>query len=117
MERRFGAEGLHATSVHPGGIFTNLARHLTPEMVQGMMMPGMEKALKSPEQGAATTVWAAIGKQWEGQGGKYLEDCSVSEPFQPREGIPLTPGYAPHAYDEAAAKQLWDVSVQLVGLQ
>lgn len=72
-------------------------------------------AVKTPEQGAATTVWAAIGKQWEGCGGKYLEDCSVSEPVQAGVISPIAPGYAPHAYDVEAAKQLWDLSAKLVG--
>lgn len=94
---------------------TGLGRHLDAEVIKGMMTPGMEKAMKSPEQGAATTVWAAIGKQWEGCGGKYLEDCSISKPFQEGDASPLAPGYAPHAYDVEAARQLWDVSVKLVG--
>ena len=54
------------------------------------------------------------------QGGKYLEDCSVSKPFKENDPSykdrgPLVPGYAPHAYDEQAARQLWDVSAKLVG--
>ena len=61
--------GLHATAVHPGGILTQLARHLDPALVKGMVTPEMELQLKSPEQGAATTVWAAVSKTWEGTGG------------------------------------------------
>ena len=122
VERRFGSQGLHATSVHPGGIFTNLPRHLDPETVKGMMTPAMETVIKSPEQGAATTVWAAIGKEWEGKGGKYLEDCGVSKPFEAdapdSKGLgPLAVGHAPHIYDEPAAKQLWEISMRMVGLE
>ncbi len=101
---------------------TNLPRHLDPQTLKSMVTPAMLLAMKSPEQGAATTVWAAVGKQWEGKGGKFLEDCSVSEPFvadDPRhEGWgPMAPGYAPHVYDQQAAQQLWEVSLKLVGLQ
>ena len=72
--------------------------------------------MKSPEQGAATTVWAAISKDWESKGGVYLEDCDVSPPLQAGDVSPLAKGYNPWAYDEAAAKQLWDISNNLVGL-
>ena len=58
-------QGLHATAVMPGGIKTELSRHVqaaNPTWVQNIMKDErVVKALKSPEQGAATTVWAAIG--------------------------------------------------------
>ena len=73
--------GLHATAVHPGLIMTALGKHLDPAEAKSLMTPEVLAAMKSPEQGAATTVWAAVGRQWEGVGGKYLEDCSVSQPF------------------------------------
>ena len=70
--------------------------------------------MKSPAQGAATSVYAAISKDWEGKGGKYLEDCAESEPV--KGAHPTSPGYAPHAYDAEAAEKLWEVSLKLVGL-
>ena len=98
-----------------------MARHVPEDALKGMMTPAMALVLKSPEQGAATTVWAAIGKEWEGQGGKYLEDCSVSEPFadDPRfkDWGPIAPGYAPYIYDQDAAKQLWELSEKLTRWQ
>ncbi|KAL3134265.1 hypothetical protein ABBQ38_006529 [Trebouxia sp. C0009 RCD-2024] len=111
IERRYGSKGLHATSVMPGGIMTPLARHMDPGNVEAMLTPELKAKVKSLEQGAATTVWAAIGKHWEGKGGKYLEDCGVSQPFQEGDVIK---GYAPHAYEEEASKKLWDVSLKLV---
>ena len=72
---------------------------------------------KSPEQGAATTVWAAVGAEWRTKGGKYLEDCQISPPVEDKENLsPLDVGYKPYAYDEGAAKKLWGVSNELVGL-
>lgn len=76
--------------------------------------PDKQRRFKSPEQGAATTVWAAVSKDWEGKGGKYLEDCKVAEEKKSEDEWG---GVAPHAYDVEAAKRLWDVSMQLVGLQ
>ena len=68
--------GLHATAVHPGGIATALARHMDPAVVQTMMTPELVQLMKSPEQGAATTVWAAVSKTWEGTGGATKHPCS-----------------------------------------
>jgi NAD(P)-dependent dehydrogenase (short-subunit alcohol dehydrogenase family) len=121
IERRYGSQGLHATSVMPGGIFTELARHVVitdPAFVERLMKSDVvKKVMKNAEQGAATTVCAAIGKEWEGKGGKYLEDCRVAPATDPSNTVPMAPGYADHAYDEAAAQKLWDVSLQLVGLE
>jgi NAD(P)-dependent dehydrogenase (short-subunit alcohol dehydrogenase family) len=76
LDRRYGQKGLHATSLHPGAINTDLPRHLGPEWVQKLLSDeNIVRTLKSTEQGAATTVLAAIGKQWEDRGGRYLEDC------------------------------------------
>ena len=81
------------------------------------MTDDMKRVLKDPEQGAATTVWAAVGQDWKAKGGKYLENCQVSEPAPHLEGLsPSLPGYAPHIYDQDAARKLWKVSNQVVGL-
>ena len=93
---------------------TELGRHLDPAVVEKFMTPEFKQSMKSPQQGAATTVWAAIGKEWEGKGGKYLNDCTVAD--TPQEGE-VNLGHAPHAYDVEAAEKLWNVSMQLVGLQ
>ena len=114
IEHRYGSQGLHATSVMPGGIMTELGRHMDPSLVDKFMTPELKKSMKSPEQGAATTVWAAIGREWEGKGGKYLNDCAIAG--TPQEGE-VNLGYAPYAYDAEASKRLWEVSMQLVGLQ
>lgn len=108
IERRYGHRGLHATSVHPGGIMTELARHISPEALAGFTSnPGLMKNLKSPEQGAATTVWAAIGKQWEGTGGKYLLDCTVGEDGK---------GCVAHTYKPEDEARLWKDSLKIVGV-
>ncbi|KAF7563686.1 hypothetical protein G7046_g468 [Stylonectria norvegica] len=80
IDRRYGSRGLHATSIHPGVVATGIGQHLPSEELAGMLKDErLLKELKSPEQGAATTVCAAIGKEWEGQGGKYLLDCAEAE--------------------------------------
>lgn len=92
---------------------TPLARHMAEEDLKAFGTPDKQRMFKNPEQGAATTVWAAVAPEWEGKGGKYLEDCRVAEEVKSKDEWG---GYAPHAYDVQAAKKSWHVSLQLVGL-
>ena len=126
IERRFSCQGLHVWSLHPGGIRTQLNQTgLNPQSISDLMMAvrfgimNVKRNLMSPEQGAATTVWAAAGKDLEGRGGKYLERCAISQPVKEgfdvkRDG--LEPGHGLWAYDETDAKRLWEMSMELVGL-
>lgn len=100
LERRYGSQDLHAWSLHPGGVFTGLSKHFSEEARQNLAKDEqVDKAAKSVEQGAVTTVWAAAAKALEGPGGRYLEDCQISKPVQSG-ASQYAPGYAPHAYDE-----------------
>lgn len=73
------------------------------------------KVFKTPAQGAATPVWAAVSPHFEdiGNGGRFLGDVGESRPF--REGDAMEdPTYAPHAYDPASEERLWDMSCNLL---
>ena len=72
--------------------------------------------VKSVEQGAATTVWGATSNSLEGQGGKYLEDCQIAEPWDPSAGQ-WAPGHGSFAYNVGKATKLWDVSLEMVGIK
>ena len=116
FERRYGSQGLHAWSVHPGGIRTGLQRFSVADYLTIFKSGVMDtlNVMMSPEQGASTSVWAAVGRQLEGQGGKYLERNRISEPV--KKGFkPIDPGHAPWAYDGDKAKSLYDKSLRLVG--
>lgn len=117
IERRFSAQGVHATAVNPGVIMgTGLNRKTPPEQMAAVFTsPALVNSLKSPHQGAATTVWAATAKAWEGVGGKFLENVQVAVPYDESKG-PLSPGYAEYAYDEDASGKLWVESLKLIGL-
>ena len=117
LDRRGAEQGVRAFAVHPGGILTPLQRHMgREEMIalkwideDGKGNPGF----KTPEQGAATQVWAATSPQLEGKGGVYCEDCDIAEPAQedgPRVGV------KDYAVDPEEAKRLWDLSVELTGV-
>jgi NAD(P)-dependent dehydrogenase (short-subunit alcohol dehydrogenase family) len=115
IERRFGRRGLHGLSVHPGLIFTGLQRFVDDGVMEEWRKPGMKAYLKTEEQGAATVVVAAVGREWEGKGGVYLEDCRESGPAG--EGFrTVDPGYTMHIWDRESAERLWEVSRRLVGL-
>ena len=116
LDRRYGGKGLHGLSVMPGGIMTGLQTHV-PEPVKKAWSTNemMTNFTKSPEQGAATTIYAVLSKEWEGKGGRYLEDCAEAELV---EGSgPISLGYAAHAYNEEGEKRLWVDSLRFVGLK
>lgn len=118
IERVYGHQGLHGLSLHPGGIATGLQKTFDMAGVLAAY-PWIQKTVKDVPQGAATTVWAAVGKIWEGKGGVYLEDCQVAKPawalYGPTEDGGYS-GYAPHAYDPESEERLWEVSAKLLGL-
>ncbi|WAO93487.1 Short-chain dehydrogenase/reductase SDR [Fusarium falciforme] len=114
IKRRYGPHHLHATSIHPGIIQTGLTQHMPPDAFKGIEF--LYPTIKSVEQGAATSVWAAVGKAWEHKGGKYLVNCAVAEPYAEGDDKFSAPGYAPYAYDVEEAKRLWSDSLKLVGL-
>lgn len=114
LERRLGPRGVHAFAVHPGGIMTNLARHLGEEdlnMLRARVEAG-QITLKTVEAGAATSCFAATAPELEGRGGLYLYDCHISEVNAGTESVE---GVRPYALDPQAAERLWELSEQLVG--
>ncbi|KAL4728694.1 hypothetical protein ACLX1H_003093 [Fusarium chlamydosporum] len=115
IERRYGAYNLHATSVHPGIVLTGLTRHMPPDAFEGM--DHLWPLMKNPQQGAATTVWAAIGQAWKYKGGKYLVDCAVAKPSSGLEDKMITSTYADYAYDTDSEGRLWRDSLKLVALE
>lgn len=127
IERRYGGQGLHGWSLHPGGIRTGLqppglhAGFLSDiAMVVRNGIMNAKHNLMNAEQGAATTVWAAVGKDLEGTGGKYLERCAISDVvkigWDVRYDV-LEPGHARWAYNESYAKEVWDMSLNMCGLE
>ena len=108
--------GVRAFSVHPGGILTPLQRHLPKEEMVALGWideDGKEigQGFKAPQQGAATSVWAATSRLLDGLGGVYCEDCDVAVDSEGRFRV----GVADWATDPAQAARLWDLSVELTG--
>jgi NAD(P)-dependent dehydrogenase (short-subunit alcohol dehydrogenase family) len=116
FHERFADRGVTANSVMPGGIMTPLQRHLPrEEMIAFGWMDESGKIndrFKTTEQGASTSVWAAVGPELEGVGGLYLENCAQAKPFD--RASPLE-GVMPHALDPEAADRLWKLSEDVTG--
>jgi NAD(P)-dependent dehydrogenase (short-subunit alcohol dehydrogenase family) len=112
--------GVRAFAVHPGGILTPLQRHLTREEMVGygwIAEDGTPRfEFKTPEQGAATSVWAATSPRLDGMGGVYCEDCDIAEITEPGSPAAEPRGVDPHAIDPDVAARLWTLSAQLTGV-
>ncbi|EGY14655.1 hypothetical protein VD0002_g5962 [Verticillium dahliae] len=119
VERRYGSKGLHGLSLHPGIIQTNLSQYLSKEVLASFATnDALIKGMKSVGQGAATTIYAALSNEWEGRGGRYLSNLAEEGPAEISEHwLQSEVGYAPWAYDEEAAKELWEKSNKLVGIE
>jgi NAD(P)-dependent dehydrogenase (short-subunit alcohol dehydrogenase family) len=123
FDRRHRARGVRATALHPGGIKTELGRHMQPDELDKLVAQinaqlaanGQPPFLwKTIPQGAATSVCAAFVAPADSVGGHYSENCQVS---QVTDGLisPVSPGVRPYALDPARAKALWAKSEEMVG--
>jgi NAD(P)-dependent dehydrogenase (short-subunit alcohol dehydrogenase family) len=120
FDRRHKVSGVRATAVHPGGIQTELSRHMTPEAMAKLIAEinatqpkgAPPFSWKSIPQGAATSVWAACVAEAEMIGGRYCEDCHVAEVVS----VPgIRGGVRPYALDPQRAQALWQKSEEMVG--
>ena len=116
LSRRLRDSGGLAFSVHPGGIFTPLQRHLEKEemIALGWLDENGELGFKTPEQGCATTAWAATSSLLEGKPGVYCEDCDIAEPTDPESPFARFRGVDAHACSDDAAERLWEISEALL---
>lgn len=126
LDGREQANGIRAFAVHPGGIRTDLARHLDPETVaifdirdaDGNPITDPSRDIKTVPQGAATQVWAATSPALAGLGGVYCENVEVAGIVPPEEmtgwedlsTLGRYRGVMPHAIDADDAARLWRAS-------
>ena len=107
--RRWAGDGVLVNAVMPGGIRTNLQRHITQAELDAIVTAAGPGGVvwKTPEQGAATSVLVGTSPLLDGVGGRYFENCNEAEPH--REGT--RNGVASYALDPEAAQRLWQVSL------
>jgi NAD(P)-dependent dehydrogenase (short-subunit alcohol dehydrogenase family) len=114
FDQRHRERGVRAAAVHPGGIQTELARHMDPAQMEQMVKEPFQ--FKTVLHGAATSVWAAVVAPAEEVGGRYCENCHVSDVVadDARLGL-LDEGVRGYALDPENAKALWKKSEEMVG--
>jgi NAD(P)-dependent dehydrogenase (short-subunit alcohol dehydrogenase family) len=113
--RRWEADGITANAVMPGGIWTRLQKHVdeaTRAQWDRELAAGTIPPIKSPEQGAATSVLLATSPALEGIGGRYFEDCAEAELRE--DGEEARSGVRRWALDPDAADRLWDASLEML---
>jgi NAD(P)-dependent dehydrogenase (short-subunit alcohol dehydrogenase family) len=125
FDHRHRGRGVRAAAVHPGGILTELGRHLNPTHLEAMVKQINEEAaaegkgpfeFKTIPQGSATSVWAGVVASDEEVGGRYCENCHVSDIVadDAKLGM-LNEGVRGYALDLKNAEALWKKSEQMVG--
>lgn len=125
FDRRHQARGVRAAAVHPGGIHTELGRHMDEGQMAGLLerinsqlasegKPPFE--FKTIPQGAATSVWAGVVASAEEVGGRYCENCHVSNIVADDVVItPVSEGVRRYALDPANAEALWRKTEEMAG--
>ncbi|MFJ5989370.1 SDR family NAD(P)-dependent oxidoreductase [Lentzea sp. NPDC092896] len=107
--RRWAGDGITANALMPGAIFTNLSAHL------GIKESDVDlSTIKTPEQGAATSVLLATSPLLEGIGGRYFDDCNETPAVDRRDEAPPLHGVARYALDPDNAARLWTYSETLL---
>jgi NAD(P)-dependent dehydrogenase (short-subunit alcohol dehydrogenase family) len=122
LDSRLKGRGVRATSIHPGGIQTELGRHLTPELIEQMMArinkaaaasgQGTGFRFKTVPQGSATSVWSGFVASPDAVGAHYCEDCHVCEV---NDDTTSRVGVRSYALNLDRANALWRKSEEMVG--
>jgi NAD(P)-dependent dehydrogenase (short-subunit alcohol dehydrogenase family) len=120
LDNRLKGRGIRATSIHPGGIQTELARHMTPELLEQMRAriakaessQGRTFRFKTVPQGSATSVWSGFVGAADAVGGHYCENCHVCAV---NDDVTSRVGVRSYALNLAHANDLWRKSEQMVG--
>jgi retinol dehydrogenase-14 len=102
LARRLRGTGVTANALHPGVVLTAFGAE-DPGRIQRLIMPFARWVMKSPDEGARTSIHLASAPELEGVTGQFFADC------RPRRS-------SKRSYDDAAAARLWDVSLELTGI-
>jgi NAD(P)-dependent dehydrogenase (short-subunit alcohol dehydrogenase family) len=125
FDQRHRERGVRAAAVHPGGIQTELDRHMDPSHRQAVIDQISKQLasegkgpfqLKTIPQGAATSVWAGVVAPADEIGGRYCENCRVGNIVADDVTLsPISEGVRAYALDAKNAEALWKKSEELVG--
>ncbi len=102
LARRIEGTGVSANVLHPGVVATAFGREDSGRWMR-LMLPVVRPFMKTPEQGAATSVHLASSPEVEGVSGRYFVGSRTKQSSR-------------RSYDQDVARRLWDVSARLTGL-
>jgi len=102
LAKRLQASAVTANALHPGVVSTSFGAE-DPRGIQRLIIPLARPFMKSPAQGAATSIHLASSPDLEQVTGRYFANSKPKRSSK-------------RSYDEAAAARLWQVSADLVGL-
>ena len=104
LARRLEGTGVTANCLHPGVVATGLVEK-DPDYsaLLRFLYKLFKPFLSSPEKGAETSIYLAASPEVEGVTGQYFVKKAAVES-------------SPESYDAAIAKRLWQVSIELTGL-
>lgn len=102
LARRLDGSGVTATVLHPGAVRTNYGKE-DPSFMYRLVFPLARPLLKTPAQGAVTSIYLASSPEVEGVTGTYFVNRKPKRTSKA-------------SYDEEAAGRLWEVSAELTGV-
>ena len=100
LARRLAGTGVTANVLHPGVVRTAFATE-DASLMWKVVLPVIRPFLKSPAQGAATSIYLASSPEVEGVSGKYFVNSKPQTSHR-------------SSYEAAAAARLWEISADLV---
>ena len=116
--RRWAVDGIVANAVNPGGVSTGLQRDFTQKQKDYLAQAEASGVFvyKTVEQGAATTLVAAVAPEFAHTGGHYLTDGREAHTV-PNDAdlFENSDGVKQWAIDPDIAQKLWTVSLELIG--
>uniref|UniRef100_W5LPI8 NADP-retinol dehydrogenase n=1 Tax=Astyanax mexicanus TaxID=7994 RepID=W5LPI8_ASTMX len=101
LSRRLTGSNVTVNSVHPGTVKSELVRHST---VMSLLFTLFSMFLKTPREGAQTSIYCATAEELQSISGKHFSDCAPAS-------------VAPQGRCEETAQKLWDVSCELLGIE
>jgi NAD(P)-dependent dehydrogenase (short-subunit alcohol dehydrogenase family) len=102
LARRLHGTSVTANALHPGVVRTSFGAE-DPAVVQRLFIPFLLHFMKTPAQGAATSIHLASAPDLEHVTGRFFANSKPKSSSK-------------SSYDKAAATRLWQVSTDLVGL-
>lgn len=102
LAKRLKGTSVTANALHPGLVSTSFGAE-DPATIQRVFVPFLRPFMKSPAQGAATSIHLASAPELEQVTGRYFAHSHAKKSSGP-------------SYDQATAARLWQVSADLVGL-